>query len=496
MPNKSTLFKAIDKSDIATVEMCLNAGVGINKRDNWDRTPLLRALYAFSGNEIQKKIIQLLLDHHSDVNARDSLRYFPLRVACEAGDESLVQLLLHTGADPNLRDCVKQVMNETGDENDDDGDDSDGEFQTALHFLARTSSPIPNQLEIASLLLKAGADVNAQNVDHKTALDIARETKNTHLIKLLKSAGGVGGQELQLKKFKKIKREALKAISKIKALQRGKRKYWTCIFSYLEFLKAYVNYHPYGWQPVYVGIPNIEATPRTGNLVFANFYTSHNYPWPKHENVPLAPLLQIDLRTIKSRFERSGQFGSFPDVDGLLQVWTRNDETFSDGDGIVRVIPREDLSLDQMTDERPDLNPDEYLGVAALGYGSNKGWGAEIKRWRRITPMFATMPYINEDFLECSSSSEFESTAFEVEKGDDIVGQITEPFACPGGTHLFGATDDLNYELRYNATERSFSGWQNLFRFGGDGDPNYRHSEGATGIIFWSENQFKFVWSR
>ena len=54
--------------------------------------------------------------------------------------------------------------------------------RTPLHWAAKG-----NSVEVARLLIKAGADVAARNKDGNTPLDLATQRENQEMIKLLKA---------------------------------------------------------------------------------------------------------------------------------------------------------------------------------------------------------------------------------------------------------------------------------------------------------------------
>jgi len=80
------------------VELLLAHGADVNARDNDGKTPLIFA--ALSGN---KDVVELLLAHGADANARDSEDWTPLLWAASDGYTDVVEFLLAHGADANAR---------------------------------------------------------------------------------------------------------------------------------------------------------------------------------------------------------------------------------------------------------------------------------------------------------------------------------------------------------------------------------------------------------
>jgi hypothetical protein len=99
---------------------------------------------------------------------------------------------------------------------------------------------------------------------------------------------------------------------------------------------------------------------RTRSMLEGPFFTSEKYPWPSGGDTRYAsPLVQMDLREI-SRLKGT-DYG-----DGLLQVFSV-DTNFE-----IRVIPREDVAIDQMTASIPEDESDlsgEFTHKYWLGYG-------------------------------------------------------------------------------------------------------------------------------
>ena len=116
-----------------------------------------------------------LLKHGANVNARDDAHKTPLLLAVQYGSSKIVRCLLEHGADPNL-------VYEEG--------------QTLLHLLLRPYSSSwrsvidwPDNLLIARLLLKHGANVNARDDAHNTPLLLAMQHATSSIVRCLLEHG-------------------------------------------------------------------------------------------------------------------------------------------------------------------------------------------------------------------------------------------------------------------------------------------------------------------
>ena len=99
------LYIATVKCETKLVEHLLARGVDIDfPYGNFNRTPLYEAAI---NNDTYT--MQLLLDGGADINKRDDLNQTPLHVAVYKNSISAVRLLLSRGAEPSARD----VKNET-----------------------------------------------------------------------------------------------------------------------------------------------------------------------------------------------------------------------------------------------------------------------------------------------------------------------------------------------------------------------------------------------
>jgi len=159
---------AIRFGDVARVKHLLSIQPElVSKRDKRGRTPLYRA--ADEGN---KDVVQMLLSHKADINAKNDMGETPLNWMISVGNKKGAEVLLSFNADVN-------AGNSRG--------------YTPLHYTA-----IMNRKEIAELLLAHHADINARTGGGKggTPLDVAVMVKRNEMAELFRSHGGKSGKEL------------------------------------------------------------------------------------------------------------------------------------------------------------------------------------------------------------------------------------------------------------------------------------------------------------
>jgi len=178
------------------VRAVLAAGAAI---DAAGRNGSALAAAASGGHEA---IVALLLECGAPAT-----RVGTLIAAISAGSIAIVRRILAAGADPNERvdlpephrmsltplvqavfmrvpGIVSLLIDAGADVNARDAQDD-----TPLIWLAEVPNEPPDQIEIAKLLLDAGADVNARGDYNRTALSVAKQTKKTLLADVLLDAG-------------------------------------------------------------------------------------------------------------------------------------------------------------------------------------------------------------------------------------------------------------------------------------------------------------------
>ncbi|WP_168464272.1 ankyrin repeat domain-containing protein [Wolbachia endosymbiont of Ctenocephalides felis wCfeT] len=132
------------------VEILIERGADINVGDIEGRTAL--SLAAESGNQ---EVCETLLKYGADVNIQDKYGYTPLLFAVKHEHQKLSETLLKYGADVNIRDIYGV---------------------TPLHWAA-----LRGEVEIVKSLIKHGANIDIRVNGGKAASDLAREKGHTEI---------------------------------------------------------------------------------------------------------------------------------------------------------------------------------------------------------------------------------------------------------------------------------------------------------------------------
>jgi ankyrin repeat protein len=201
--------------DKQTVQLLLDLGADVNKRDKRGMSPLDEA--AFRGNT---DVLQLLLDHGADINGRDEGGSTPLHNAASMGEAGAVKLLLENGAEVDAKAkngytplcrAIQSSQLKVAEVLLVNGADINVECNgtTLLHIVAAKGKPwkrprfslmpIPggepdedDPHDIVLLLIDNGADVNATKDEHnrnKTPLHQAVARSTSEVVKLLLDHG-------------------------------------------------------------------------------------------------------------------------------------------------------------------------------------------------------------------------------------------------------------------------------------------------------------------
>jgi len=104
-PNGQTLLiAAIERQNRPMVEFLIQAGADLNKRDFYDRTPLMYAVDRKEDSKEAVAIVQCLLDSGAEADAKNKQGRTALMYAAYRGAAHMTDILLSAGAAVDLRD--------------------------------------------------------------------------------------------------------------------------------------------------------------------------------------------------------------------------------------------------------------------------------------------------------------------------------------------------------------------------------------------------------
>lgn len=115
------------------------------------------------------KLVRLLIKHGADPLATDDHGLQPIHIAAAYGTMETVEFFLTKGAKPDTPDNSKENFSTNG--------------WRPLHFAAsRSREPHPDDWQIARLLIRKGAAVNATTRDGQTPLHLAKDAATIRLL--------------------------------------------------------------------------------------------------------------------------------------------------------------------------------------------------------------------------------------------------------------------------------------------------------------------------
>jgi len=160
MSDQYELLKAVESNDMAKLTELLAKGVSPDTRQRTGGLPAI-ILAAKKGN---LAILKLLLDYKANPDMADRERNeTALMLRSTAGDVESIKALLAAGADVNRTDSA---------------------LETALIKAVRN-----RQFSAAQALISGGANPNVQDLTGKSALDYAKDRRNSRMVRLLEDAG-------------------------------------------------------------------------------------------------------------------------------------------------------------------------------------------------------------------------------------------------------------------------------------------------------------------
>uniref|UniRef100_A0A336N437 CSON006168 protein n=1 Tax=Culicoides sonorensis TaxID=179676 RepID=A0A336N437_CULSO len=141
--SRTPLHDAISRSNLEIVKYLIDRGADVNAKDSNERTAL---------HEVAKhsnlEIVKYFIDHGADVHAKDSNKRTALHEVAKHSNLEIVKYFIDHGADHCMNLLLAQILK-----------------LTALH-----ESIISSNLEIVKYLIDHGAEVNAKDKDDNTVL--------------------------------------------------------------------------------------------------------------------------------------------------------------------------------------------------------------------------------------------------------------------------------------------------------------------------------------
>jgi ankyrin repeat protein len=147
------------KQAVEAAKVLIDKGADVNMTTQYGETILMRAL----GNS-NKELASLLIEKGADLSPTRPGSEPPLFRIIGMGDNDLLTLAIQKKADLNIKDSAGNTP------------------------LMRAVMYGDGKTELVEALIKAGADINAQNLMGQTALDLVRRGNN-EVIELLKAHG-------------------------------------------------------------------------------------------------------------------------------------------------------------------------------------------------------------------------------------------------------------------------------------------------------------------
>ena len=160
---QQALLSAADSATSAhKISQLLDNGADVNGTDSFGLSPLMRAALFNSRSDV----IQVLVEAGADIAAREpQYKSTALQLAANHNPSAkVIEALVQAGSD--IHD-----VNYLG--------------ETALIMAVNSG----NDTRVISALIRAGSDVNARDYQDRSALDYARMSRRTYVVKILKAAG-------------------------------------------------------------------------------------------------------------------------------------------------------------------------------------------------------------------------------------------------------------------------------------------------------------------
>jgi hypothetical protein len=182
---------------------------------------------------------------------------------------------------------------------------------------------------------------------------------------------------------------------------------------------------------------------RLGEVIMGPIFTSDHHPWPYHNDLPMSPLLQLDL-------DNASNLGGISLGGGFLQVWMPHD--CLDSEQFIRVIPRSAISQNQLL---PIVEIPDELHVLQK---RDRDWKEEANQFEYV-PAYQIVGYAEKRFTvqishtiqdnfnleNLTSSSQTKKRIKEFDKYLKPLLKNGNKGISPNSSHLFGTFRQVSY---------------------------------------------------
>ena len=255
----------------------------------------------------------------------------------------------------------------------------------------------------------------------------------------------------------------------IASLQSDARRLWEAYkddeyFRDNLFMIAEVERAAPAWTLITRKVKTAEAN-RKLSMLTGPFFACEEYPWPSDNGMPMASLVQLDLRV-------ASKLRQLPLGDGLLQVFIRPDA----GNWEVRSIPRQVVETAALT-ELPTFDENQFSSTSLE-------WASESGEFDEIVAL--SNPVI-------SSTAVFDGGSMPDNLLDEVLPFVERMNGHAGNTYgpprLFGTFDLIQYCPSERPPSLMCLGIDDNFTWGGAGSAQIFYEVGENGV------EFTFEWS-
>jgi ankyrin repeat protein len=174
----TALGRAVFMENLDAVRFLLSLGADANLANHNEAHSIFSMLagceHQDSDGCVHEEIVLILLEHGFDMSSQDQHGDTLLHLAVQGSRIRLLRAMLSQTTSPDVLDITNNYV------------------WTALHYAATYESrkhSTHQKLTMVSMLLEAGADINARGDEDYTALDLVAEDGNEALVRLLLDAG-------------------------------------------------------------------------------------------------------------------------------------------------------------------------------------------------------------------------------------------------------------------------------------------------------------------